>query len=221
MKEFKIRASATGQIMGDGKGNPLTKTAMSYVENWYKEQLYSRKKEFTNKYVQKGIIVEDNSLDFVAEQLDLGMLIKNEQYFENEFCTGTPDVILNDLVIDVKNSWDCFTFPLFECEIPNKDYFYQAQTYLYLTGKKSYKLIYCLTDTPLNIIEKEAFFKAKDLGFELSEMFEILKQKMTYLDIPNNLKIKIYNIQRCEKTIQKIEEKVIECRKYLLTIKIK
>lgn len=221
MKEFKIRASACGQIMGTGKGNPLTKTAISYVENWYKEQLYNRKKEFSNKYVQKGLIVEDNSLDFVAEQLNLGMLIKNEQYFENDFCTGTPDVILNDLIIDVKNSWDCFTFPLFEREIPNKDYYYQAQVYMYLCNKDKYKLIYCLTDTPENLIEKEAFFKSKDLGFEFADVLNELKQKMTYKDIPDNLKIKIFDIERDDDVIEKIKQKVEECRNYLLTIKIK
>ena len=29
-----------------------------------------------------------------------------------------------------------FSFPLFETELPEKDYFYQAQVYMHLTGKK-------------------------------------------------------------------------------------
>jgi hypothetical protein len=36
--------------------------------------------------------------------------------------TGTPDVILEDKIIDIKNSVDCFTFPLNEKELKNKAY---------------------------------------------------------------------------------------------------
>ena len=83
MKEFKIRASACGQIMGV-KG--LGKTGENYVKTWLKEQIYDRKKEFTSKYTDKGLIVEDNSLDFIADELKIGFIVKNEQFYENDFC---------------------------------------------------------------------------------------------------------------------------------------
>jgi len=146
-KEFKIRASASGKIMGI---KALGKTGETYCENWLKEQLYKRKIEFSNKYTEKGLIMEDNSIDYVADQLGYGFLAKNEQYFENDFFTGTPDIILKDHVIDVKNSWDFSTFPLFDNEVPNSDYYFQAQVYMELCGVDSYKLIYVLSDTPLN-----------------------------------------------------------------------
>ena len=41
--EFKIRCSAIGQIMTNGRsGDGLSQTAKSYCENWVKEKIYSK-----------------------------------------------------------------------------------------------------------------------------------------------------------------------------------
>lgn len=200
------------------KDNPeLSQTTKSYIEQWMKEQIYNRKKEFSSKYTDKGNIVEDNSIDFVAEYLGFGLLAKNEQYFQNDFLTGTPDVITKDLVIDLKNSWDCFTFPLFESDTPKKDYYYQLQGYMALTGKEKAKLIYVLSDTPINLIEKEAYYWCKNNGYDELDI-DVLKEfesKMTYSDIDNELKIKVFDIQRDETVIKEIYERVNLCRDYI------
>jgi len=223
MKEFKIRCSAIGQIMTNSrsKSEKLSKTTQSYLQSWVKEQLYNRTKYFTSKYTDKGNIMEDNSLDFIAEQLNYGMLLKNEENFFNDFMTGTPDVILKDHIIDVKNSWDNFTFPLFEKEIPNKDYFYQAQGYMKLTGLDSFKLIYVLSDTPINLIEAEAKKYCYSNGYEPNDedVLNDFIKRMTYKDIAAKYKIKVFEIQRCEDTIKAIEERVIECRDYINELK--
>ena len=220
MKEFKIRASAGGQIMGI---KALGKTGENYCVNWVKEQLYNRKKEFSNKYTEKGNIMEDNSIDFIADELGYGFLAKNDKYFENDFFTGTPDVILKDHIIDVKNSWDCFTFPLFEKELPNSDYFYQAQIYMELVGVDKYKVIYTLSDTPINLIEKEAYYFCKNNGYDELDLdvLEDFTKKMTYSEIPNNLKIKVFEIEKDESVIEKLKIRVLECRKFIETLKIK
>ena len=131
MKDFKIRCSAISQIMTNSRSKTevLGQTSKTYCENWLKEQLYDRKISFSNKYTSKGLIVEQESLDYIAEHLNYGLLVKNEQYFENDFLTGTPDVILKDHLIDVKSSWSFDTFPLFESNI-DKGYYYQAQGYM-------------------------------------------------------------------------------------------
>ena len=218
MKQFKIRASACGQIMtNDRSGKSMGQTAKTYLETWVKEQLYGRRQEIQTKQMEKGIIVEDDSIDFVADYLGFGMLLKNEQHYVNDFMTGTPDIIMRDLIIDVKNSWDCFSFPLFVKNIPTKDYYWQAQVYMALTETKQYKLIYTLMDTPPNIIEREAYWYAKNNGYEeLDEdiMNEFI-EKHTYSNLPDNLRIKIYDIQRDDNAIKSIENRVIECRTYI------
>ena len=219
MKEFKIRCSQIGKIMSaSGK---LIDGNKSYCETWLKEQLYGRRKEFTSKTTEKGNIVEDESIDFIGEMLDLGFVFKNEKHFENEYMTGTPDILLPDLIIDAKNSWDCFTFPLFEDELPTKDYYWQAQGYMHLTGIKKYKVVYVLSDTPLNIIEKEAYWYCKNNGYDDLDMdiFKQFEEKMTYKNIPNNLKIKSFDIEKNEEDIKKAIEKVTFCREYIKSLK--
>jgi len=207
MKQFKIRASGAGNIMG-AKG--LGKTGESYLQQWVKEQLYGRKKIMTNKYVEKGLIMEDESLDYVADNLGYGILVKNEKFFSNEYFTGTPDVILKDHIIDVKNSYDCFTFPLFENDIPNKDYIYQAQIYMDLVGLDSYKLIYTLMDTPEHQIEK-------DFKWNNTKQLEYKEFKKDYIynSLKPELRIKVFDIKRDEKIINTIKQRVIESREYI------
>lgn len=255
MQEFKIRASASSNIIAGSMGlteaqtktyntliakdiltekqtetlkgllykktHPeLPKGAKSYCEKWLKEQIYSRRQEFSSKYTDKGNEMEDENLDFIAKELKLGMLTKNTEFFESDFLTGTPDAIMSDTIIDVKSSWDCFTFPLFEDNIPNLDYWWQGQVYMALTGKEHYKLIYILSDTPMHLIEREARYWSRNEGYqELEEKhLEEFFNKMTYGEIPNSHKIKVYNFDKDEKAIELIKSRVIECRKYIETL---
>lgn len=148
MKQFKLRASCSGKIatMPRAKSETLSETTKSYLKEWATEQLYGYKNEIKNKYVQRGIQDEDLAINKAIELLDLPFALKNESHFEDDFFTGTPDLILPDFVIDVKCSWNCFTFPIFEHEIPTKDYYYQLQIYMHLTGLKRAKLVYVLLD---------------------------------------------------------------------------
>ena len=149
MKRFKIRCSAIGQIMKNGTDKKsMGETAKSYVEQWIKEQLYGRKKEFSNKYTTKWLSVEQDAIDYISDVLEYGFLLKNEENLSNDFLTGTPDIILNNFIIDIKSSWNCFTFPLFEDEIKNQDYVWQGQGYMALTGAETFRVIYVLMDTP-------------------------------------------------------------------------
>ncbi len=197
----------------------LPETAKTYCKDWLKGQIYNRQKEFSNKFTEKGNIMEDTSLDFIAKMLDLGMIIKNEQYFENDFMQGTPDAILPDMIIDVKNSWDCFTFPLFDTEIENNSYFYQLQGYMHLTDKKSAKLIYCITDTPENLIERECKYWCLKNGYEMDiDIYNQFYEKMTYSDIEDRFKIKIFDIDYDKTVIDSIIERVKLCRNYIETL---
>lgn len=195
----------------------LSQTAKSYCKLWLQEKVYDRKKQFSNKYTQKGLIVEDNSLDFIAEQQGHGILVKNEERFYSEYMEGEPDALLSQLIIDAKNSWDCFTFPLFESEIPNTDYWWQGQGYMHLTKRKMYELIYVLSDTPVHLIKKEALFYARSNGYDEADMsiFNDFLKKMTYDDIDNKLKIKVFPFKYDELAAINIENRVILCRKYI------
>ncbi len=224
MDLFKIRASATSKIMSqprnkkDKEAGLLGDTAKTYCKMWLKEQMYNRKITFSNKFTQKGIIVEDDSIDFLSTQLNKGLLFKNEKHFNNDFLTGTPDIILNNCVIDVKNSYSWETFPTFEKDIPNKDYYYQLQSYMSLLNLDNAKLIYLLTDTPEHLIKSEAWNYANSNGYEIEDIYEQIENNLTYPDIPDNLKIKIFEVKRDNEVIEQINKQVLKCRNYIETL---
>lgn len=216
-KEFKIRASACGKIMGS---RGLGKGGETYCRNWLKGQLLNRQAEIKSKYLDKGNIMEDESLDAIAKHLGLGMLIKNEKQFENDYFTGMPDALPKPYVVDAKNSWSWETFPYVDVEVPDKDYYWQGQCYMALTKKKQFKLVYTLLDTPQHLIEREARYYCLNNGWgELDQ--DILEQfikKMTYSDIPEEKRIKVFDIARNDADISAIETRVLECRDYIKTL---
>jgi len=215
---FKIRASACGKIMTNArKKGELSKTCTSYLEQWVKEQIYGRQKEISSKYMEKGLIMEDESIDFVNRYLGFdGLMLKNEKHFKDDFMTGTPDVITKKFIVDVKNSWDFSTFPLFGGK-PNTDYYWQGQVYMHLTGVNHFKLIYTLMDTPEHLIEREAFSYAKRWGYEklTDEIYNKFLHKMTYKDIEEKHKIKVFDIPKDDEAIEQIKQRVKECQDYI------
>lgn len=200
------------------KNNPeLPQGAKTYCKDWLKGQLLDYVHEFSSKYTDKGDIMEDESIDFIADNLGYGFLIKNEEHFSNEFMQGTPDIIMNDLVIDVKNSWDASTFPMFENEIPNSDYYWQLQVYMALTDKSKAKLIYCLMNTPEHLIFRDARWYSISKGHEEldKDIYDKFVKNLTYSNITPSYRIKSFDIERSESDIQKIKDRVIMCRSYI------
>jgi hypothetical protein len=217
----KIRCSAIGKIMGTSKTKlPLTQTAISLCEEMLIEEIYNYKDEISNKYLTKGIIVEDESIDLINKLL-FQDYEKNTNHYENDFIKGTPDIVSN-VIIDVKSSFSPKTFPVFDTIIPNKDYYYQLQGYMWLTGIKKAKLIYCLINTPEHLVRSEARSLAFNLGYSEDEAYEKVIQNHVFDYVPIDKRIKIFDVEYDELVIEKIKEKVIDCNKYmdeLITLK--
>lgn len=196
LKDFKIRASQAGKLMTNprSKGEVLSKTTKSYLQEWVKEQIYGVRKNISSKYLDKGNQVEDDAITYAAAEQGWLFAEKNDQYFEDDYFCGTPDVILDEKIIDIKSSWDCFSFPLFYEVIPNKDYYWQLQTYMHLTGKRYAQLAYVLMNTP------------EELTFEPAH---------NYNDIESQYRIKTFDIQYDAEEIKQLQEKVQLSREYI------
>src|SRR3546814_2144020 len=100
---FKIRCSGISEIMGI-KG--LGKTGTDHCDNWMKEQIYKRRKDFASKYFDKGNACEDAAIEYASQHLEWGDVKKNDEWFEDDFFQGTPDVMMPDrgIISDIKNS---------------------------------------------------------------------------------------------------------------------
>ena len=222
MNTFRVRCSALGKIMTSprSKSEILSQTAKTYVEEQVLQAKYGIVKTFNSRYTDKGNLVEDESIKLASDVLDLGFLYKNDEHFSNDWVTGTPDVNTNDLLLDVKSSWDATTFPFFATEIPTKDYFYQLQGYMWLTGKQKSLLVYCLVNTPLDMVQDEirrAHWNANLLEESLDLIDEVQKRH-NFDHIPDNRRVKVFEVERDDEVIEQIKERVELCREYYETL---
>ena len=216
-EKFRISCSQIGKIMTKPRtGTGLSETAKSYCKDWIKQQLYSRRKSFTSKYTDKGNFVESQAIEYLESALGWDFAVKNETRRYSDLIEGECDVILQDRIIDLKCSYDCFTFPLFDTVIPEKDYEYQIQGYMYLYGKTKGEVIFSLMDTPEEVIQKEVRWK---LGEEYTrEQYEAFYATFIYSGLPDDLRIKRFQFESDFELISAIEYKVLECRDYIKSL---
>ena len=215
---MKIRCSSIGKIMTNPKtkGEKLSQTTKTYLQELAVEEVYAIRKEFSSRYTDKGNEVEELSIALCNDVLNLGFIYKNEEHFSNDWISGTPDVNTDEILLDVKSSWDATTFPFFDTELKNKDYLYQLQGYLWLTNKTEALLCYCLIDTPLQIVEDEIrreHWKAS-LIEESLDLRAFVQSKHTFGHIPKEKRLKTFKIVKDDVIIENIKTRIEECREY-------
>jgi hypothetical protein len=146
---MKFRASQLGKIMTSSrtKGEALSQTAKSYIIQKAKEDFFEYKTELTNKYVMKGIHQEQDSIDLL-NAVRFENYKKYEHRAENEWLTGSCDIITEDLIIDIKSSWSLETFPSTSYELKDlSDYEWQGRAYLWLYDRPRFELCYVMVST--------------------------------------------------------------------------
>jgi hypothetical protein len=230
--ETLIRASSVGYLMtepvskADKEAGLLSKTAQKHLLDVYITEKYGRKRDIQTKQMKKGVEVEGDSIEMLSKYLG-NKLEKNEERFKNDFITGLPDIINGNEIIDVKSSYDLWTFL---GNIPDKLdslYYAQLQSYMWLTGAIKGTIAYCLCNTPENIIQQEKYYLLKKMNVVSEESPEFVRESlklefnMKFDDIRLEEKILLFNIDRDEDFILKIQQKVAAARKFLLEIELK
>lgn len=215
---MKIRCSSLGKIMTSSrnKGEVLSQTAKTYIKELAIEHTHGIRKEFSSRYTDKGNIQEDTAIEMASRVLGLPFALKNTEYFENDFIKGTPDLILEDEIVDIKCSWDGTTFPWFEDELPNKDYYWQMIGYMWLTGKKRARIVYCLVDTPEDIVQDEIRRTSwKKFEIDVTEETETeVRAKHEFSHISENKRVRTYLVELNDANIEQVKEKLLEAKKY-------
>lgn len=250
MENLIFRASALGHIMtNDRSGKNIGETAKKYLKQYYRELKYDRKKDISNKYIEKGLAQEEAGIDLLSITLNK-LLKKNDKRLSNNYVTGEPDCFIGETIttvtegFDIKCSWDLFTLPYKDDKLLS-DYYYQAHCYMWLTGALKWNIAYCLLNTPLHLIqkEKERIYYSLNCPEEndptyieklieveknnIFDSFEFFKDYPHYdlackdwnFDIPKEERIVMFEVQRDEAVIEQIIDRIIEARKYILTLK--
>lgn len=215
---YRFRCSQLGALMTDARsGKGLGETTMNYLRDVFIERTFGRRREIKSKYLDKGIQVEERSLD-IYSMFSMQYVEKNEARLSNDWIVGTPDVVAPDL-IDIKSSWDIWTFAKAKTE-ENKMYFWQLQGYMWLTGMRSAKLVYVLADTPEHIIERELRQALYQSGLSqdsdayqeyVAEMLRVYRYED--LDVSQRVHVKEYEFN--ENSIELLMERITTCREEL------
>lgn len=153
MKRFLFRASSLGKIMTEpkSKSEVLSVGAKTEIQAMAKEFVYGYTRNFSNKYTEKGIQVEQASIE-LYNSVHFTDYVKNTERKSNDWITGECDIFTGSKIIDIKSSWSIDTFPAFSEEGEDKTYEWQARAYMMLWGAQEAEIAYCLVDTPHELI---------------------------------------------------------------------
>jgi len=223
--KIRIHCSQLGKIMTSPRsGGGLSATAMTHIKEIFLDREFGIRKEFWSRYTDKGNRVEQDSIRMANKILDWGLteeiIQKPQERYSNDYVVGKMDVLTDWMLADVKSSWDGTTFPWFYTSVPNKDYEYQLQGYMWLTGHEQASLVYCLSDTPEDMVNDEIrreLWKNKLIG-EDDEIEEFVRAKHEFSRIPTHFRVKEFVIHRDEKVIESIQTKIDQCRDYYETL---
>lgn len=128
-------------------------TAMSYIREVWMRNTYAYDEPLVSNEILKGLMCEDEVVGIITRQINGGFRVKNEEQFEDDYFTGTPDIVLDDAIEDVKCSWTLRTF--IETRKPDPLYYSQGQIYMAMTGRKTFRLCHVLVDTPKALVDEE------------------------------------------------------------------
>ena len=224
--EIKIHCSSLGKLLtspkskADIEANNLSQTAKTHLIEVYARELYDFKKELNNKFIAKGNEVEEEGINELSLHLRYPME-KNEITYSNEHLVGTPDIVTNNLVIDLKSSFDWITFL---SNIPSElDPMYVAQVngYLDLLGYDTGYIAYILLDTPESIRNKEKFYllSSMDVISEESPSFvkawEEKEKNMIFSNHPIEERILLFEVKKDQELLEKAKQKVVKAREFL------
>jgi hypothetical protein len=227
-----FRCSQLGHLMtecrsaADKKAGNLSETTKTHLIDVYVQNKYNRQTDISNKYIHKGLQVEEDAITLYS-RVKKRFWKKNIQHLSNPFIKGTPDLFTGleinsaEEIIDIKSSWDIYTFFRVHKKEINSMYYWQLQGYMALTGAKKATLAYCLVNTPDVMIadEKRRLFYKMGVGSEDNKTFieacAELDKAMIYDDIPLSERVIQFKVERCQDDIDLLYSKVEKSRIYL------
>ena len=195
---IKIRASALGDLMTAPKEKTeiLSKGAKTVLDKMAKEFVYGFNEVISGKYMEKGIIVEDQSIE-LYNSVFFTDYKKNTERKTNDWLTGECDIFTGSKIIDIKSSWSLPTFPATSEDGLNTGYEWQLRAYMMLWDVEEAEIAYCMVNTPDELIKFE-------------------QEELHFVDhIPEHLRVTIVPYKRDKELEEKIKVKVEAAREYL------
>lgn len=153
------------------KNTELPKGLQNELRKIYRAEKYNRNFTFTNKYVVKGLLEEEEAITTYQSWIKYTkgknrFFTKNSERFTNKYFTGEPDImpyLVDDIMcgVDTKCSWSLDSFPFNSDEL-NPIYESQNQVYMNLIGAEMWVTAYVLVNASEQLVfnEKQKYYKA-------------------------------------------------------------
>ncbi len=222
--EYKFHCSALGNLLTSGrkKGEVMGETCKSELRKIWMQHTYRYYEVIETDAITKGNLNEGIAIDMVERRYYKDKpLFKNQQYYENDYICGTPDIVVPSIkkIHDTKCSWNLRTYMSADL---SKAYKYQLMGYAWMLGYNDCQLDYCLTSAPEEMIAKETLrmaYKLDAIDYQDTPEFKKIEGQirlnMNYDRIEESKRVKSFSFELEDSFIEMIEERAPIWRKYL------
>ena len=130
------------------KSDPLSETAKSEIRKIAKQDFFGYETNIKTKPMIKGTDWEHVGIKLLNDVRFTNKYVKNNVRVENDYMSGCCDILMDDLIIDIKSPWSLETFPATPSEGKDSDYEWQGRAYMCLYDRPSFELAYTMFTTP-------------------------------------------------------------------------
>lgn len=208
MAPLLIRCSAIGRLMTDPRSKtegPLSAGAKTFIRELVSQDVFGVFFEAADKRLEKGRIVEGESIALVNRVRGWNMR-KNAERRANSWITGEADCWdeASRIGCDIKSAWSLATFPLSVDDVAPAQralYEWQMLGYCWLWGADEWSVQYAMVDTPPHLI-----------GYEPINL-HIVEH------IPAHRRVTAWTVKRDEAREDAIAERVEHARAYYAQVR--
>jgi len=244
-KWTETKADRVKSLQKKEKGDDqLSSGIMNHLDDVFRAVFWKRRRHVSNKYLEKGLLSEQQILD-LASKADNEFYIKNSERYSTEYLEGEWDNFYGK-IRDVKANYDLKTFEeadlssLYEWQI--KGYSIMAKEIFKLDHYPEGELIYGLVNNPEHHIKNEITRQyyahgnpsdddekwiqvkqqtEKNMIFDI-DMFRKdypyypFENKVLDFDIPEVFRLKKFDVTTTQEDFDNIARRVLLCRLYLV-----
>ena len=192
-------------------------TALSYIRDCWLRNEYGYDEPIVTNEMLKGLLCEDDAIGVVTRQVPGPWREKNELSWENDWFTGTPDIVLDDAIEDVKCSWTIKSYV--DVQHPSALYWAQGQVYMDLTGRDTFRLCHVLLPTPESIVmeEQKRFYFRFNCDEDDPHYIQCYRQLEAMHDvsmIPEDQRIKVFEFKREDMYLERLKKRVEQAQQF-------
>lgn len=232
-----MKKELAGLISKRDAPDTLPSGVITHLDDIFRSEFDGRRRNLSNKYLNKGTICEEDSMQLLSD-IDGEFYESHNKYYENKFVCGTPDIRFTNIK-DIKSNYDKDSFDKAELTTLYK---WQIRGYLWLCGYFKGELVYCLVNSPFEDLNDQKYYLSKRLNdqdgvteeykkqaqqLERNMIFDIEAWKKNYpnyqfenkelnFSISKIRRIKRFDVELLPEHISFIKKRVQMCREYLM-----